>query len=373
MHPNKLPGVWEQRPGCRVPLPTVVPMPRLPCPLARPLLLPQVDAPRRFRLGQWVRVYINDASTGAGVSWAGECCVSAQLARTVLRRRPSAVPTASPPPRADGSEPPASEGEAEGAYSLQQRAAAGGAAAPAGSGGGSGGGSSAEQGQPARLAAAPNGSIAAWVYGEGLADSGSGAVLHEDEISFTARWAGAFRRQPGRGAAAHACLALPAERRPAQQRRRGRARAERRVPRPQRSAGGGDAERGRRAHHAPRACRAARAPQGGVHRPGLGGPGPRAALPRCDARPARWPVKRVQPCPARALLAQPPCSSTNARATRTPPWSGGAARLAGRGACRRAGAAARGRGEPDDPVCVSGAVVHAAGLAGEGPRRPACR
>lgn len=41
--------------------------------------------------------------------------------------------------------------------------------------------------QQAALAAS-TGTIADWVYGDGLADSGTGAVLHTDEISFTARW-----------------------------------------------------------------------------------------------------------------------------------------------------------------------------------------
>ncbi len=38
-----------------------------------------------------------------------------------------------------------------------------------------------------RLAAAANGTIAAWIYGDNLADSGTGTVLNKDEVHFTAK------------------------------------------------------------------------------------------------------------------------------------------------------------------------------------------
>lgn len=51
-----------------------------------------------------------------------------------------------------------------------------------------------------RLAAA-DGTVAAWVYGDNRADSGSGSALNKDEVHFSARWAGGRlvggRQEPG--------------------------------------------------------------------------------------------------------------------------------------------------------------------------------
>jgi hypothetical protein len=45
-------------------------------------------------------------------------------------------------------------------------------------------------GGAAQLQAAPNGSIVAFIYGDGLADSGRpGEVVGSDDVAFTARWA----------------------------------------------------------------------------------------------------------------------------------------------------------------------------------------
>jgi hypothetical protein len=83
-----------------------------------------VDKPRNFEMGQWVHIFINDASTDKA-----------------------------------GSYEDSSEAGTITTFSTRRR----------------------------RLRAAPSGSIAAWIYGDNLADSGRGTVLNKDEVHFTAK------------------------------------------------------------------------------------------------------------------------------------------------------------------------------------------
>lgn len=127
-----------------------------PQPLAPSLSLPhQVDKPRQFEMGQWVHIFINDASTGGRRLGRPATCWGPHFGRVHRPLQHIALLPASSARLAAAAAAPSTD--KAGSYEE----------------GGEGGSITTFATRRRRLSAAANGTIAAWIYGEALGSAGS--------------------------------------------------------------------------------------------------------------------------------------------------------------------------------------------------------